>query len=61
MYHNQYNTMFNYAAYTAENSKIKATYSMGDEMTDEYEYSLEGDTLKLNGYEYEKISVSEVE
>lgn len=61
MYHNQYNTMFNYAAYTAENSKIKATYSMGDEMTDEYEYSLEGDTLKLNGYEYKRISVSEIE
>lgn len=61
MYHNQYNTMFNYAAYTAENSKITATYSMGSEMTDEYEYSLEGGTLKLNGYEYERISVSEVE
>ena len=61
MYHNQYNTMFNYAAYTAENSKITATYSMGGEMTDEYEYSLEGGTLKLNGYEYERISDSEVE
>lgn len=61
MYHNQYNTMFNYAAYTAENSKITATYSMGGEMTDEYEYSLEGGTLKLNGYEYKRISDSEVE
>lgn len=61
MYHNQYNTMFNYAAYTVENSKITATYSMGGEMTDEYEYSLEGGTLKLNGYEYKRISESELE
>lgn len=61
MYHNQYNTMFNYAAYSAEDSKITATYSMGGEMTDEYEYSLEGNTLRLNGYEYERISLSEVE
>lgn len=61
MYHNQYNTMFNYAAYTAENSKITATYSMGGEMTDEYDYSINGDSLKLNGYEYKRISDSEVE
>lgn len=61
MYHNQYNTMFNYAAYTADGSKLTATYSMGGEMTDEYEYSLEGGTLRLNGYEYERISDSEVE
>lgn len=61
MYHNQYNTMFNYAAYTADGSKITATYSMGGEMTDEYEYSLEGSKLRLNGYEYERISESEIE
>lgn len=61
MYHNQYNTIFNYAAYTAEDSKITASYSMGDEMTDDYDYSFEGDKLKLNGYEYTRISESELE
>ena len=61
MYHNLYNTTFNYAAYTAEDSKITATYSMGGEMSDEYEYSVEGDNLKLNGYNYKRISESEVE
>ena len=61
MYHNLYNTTFNYAAYTAEDSKITATYSMGGEMSDEYEYSVEGDNLKLNGYSYKRISESEVE
>lgn len=61
MYHNQYNTMFNYATYSAENSKINAVYNMQEEMKEDYEYSVHGDNLKLNGYDYKKISESELE
>lgn len=60
MYHNQYNTMFNYAVYTVKGDKISASYKMGEEMSDEYEYTVEGDLLTLNGYRYERIKQSEL-
>ena len=61
MYQNQYNTTFSYAVYSADGSNLTATYTMGDEVTDEYKYSVDGDTLRLNEYEYKKIPVSELE
>ena len=60
MYQNQYNTMFTYAAYSAEDSVLTADYSMEGEMSDEYEYKVDGDTLTLIGFSYERIDVSEL-
>lgn len=60
MYQNQYGSIFTYFTYSAENSIITATYSMGEKETDSYEYSIQGDTLTLNGYNYKKIPASEL-
>ena len=60
MYQNQYGSIFTYFTYSAENSVITATYSMGEEETDTYEYSIQGNTLTLNGYTYKKIPASEL-
>lgn len=60
MYQNQYNTMFTYAEYSAENSVLTAKYSMEGEMSDEYDYKVDGDTLTLNGFSYERIDESEL-
>lgn len=60
MYNNQYGTIFTYFTYSAENSVITATYKMGDETTDTYEYSVQGNTLTLNGYTYNKIPAGEL-
>ncbi len=60
MYHNLYNTMFNYAVYLAENSKINAVYKMESDMTEEYEYSVKGDTLTIDGFEYKRVDASEL-
>lgn len=68
MYQNLYNTMFTYAAYSVKNGEINARYSSGaDEnesgsaaSTDAYSYTADGDTLTLNGYEYNRIDVSEL-
>lgn len=61
MYCNQFNTMFIYATYSAENSVITSTYMMEGETVDEYDYSVDGDTLKLDEYEYKRIPASELE
>lgn len=60
MYQNQYNTMFTYAAYTADGSVLTAKYSMEGEMSDEYEYTVDGDRLTLNGFSYERIETDEL-
>ena len=60
MYNNQYGTIFTYFTYSAENSVITATYKMGDETTDTYEYSVQGNTLTLNGYTYHQIPAGEL-
>ncbi len=61
MYQNQFGAMFTYANYTAESGKLTATYIMGEETVDEYEYSVEDDVLTLSGNEYKKISINDVE
>lgn len=61
MYQNQFSTMFIYAAYSAKDGKLTATYLMNEENTDEYNYSVEGDTLTLDEYTYTRISADELE
>ncbi len=60
MYQNQYGTMFTYFKYSAKDNVITATYTMQKEITDTYNYSVDGDTLKLNDYEYKRIPASEL-
>ncbi len=61
MYQNLYNTMFTYSAYSAIDGKITANYFTGTEdATDEFTYSVKGETLTLNKFEYRKIPVSEL-
>ncbi len=61
MYQNLYNTMFTYAVYSAKDGKIVAEYSTGVENTsDKYDYSVDGDTLTLNDFKYNRIDVEEL-
>lgn len=61
MYNNQYGTMFTYYKYSAKDGKITAKYKMQKENTDNHKYSVEGNTLTLDGTEYTKISTSELD
>lgn len=60
MYSDSYGVQFTFSSYSAKNSTLTSTYKMKQETTDTYSYSVDGDTLKLNDYEYNKISVDEL-
>lgn len=60
MYNNSYGTIFTYYTYSAENSQITATYSMGEETTETFEYSVNGDTMTIDGFTYNKIPANEL-
>lgn len=61
MYNNLYNNVYTYSAYSARDGKIKSTYSTGTEDEEaEYTYSLKDGKLIINGYEYKKISTSDL-
>lgn len=61
MYENSFFMMFTYYTYSAENGVIHAVSNMGsgEEKTD-FEYSLKDGKLTIDGYEYTKISISEL-
>ncbi len=57
MYQNQYGAVYTYFSYSAKDGKITAVYNAGSgDITDEYEYSVSGDTLTFDGYEYERTT-----
>ena len=60
MYSDSYGVQFTFSKYSAKDSTVTSTYKMKQETTDTYSYSVSGDTLKLNDYEYNKISVDEL-
>ncbi len=61
MYQNQFSMTFTYYTYSADGGKITAVSDMGVGNQDsEFSYSVNGDTLTLDGYEYSRISVSEL-
>lgn len=60
MYSDSYGVQFTFSKYSVKDSTITSTYKMKQETTDTYSYSVNGDTLKLNDYEYNKISVDEL-
>ncbi len=60
MYMNEYGVKFTYSNYSADGSVIESTYKMSTDVTDTYEYSVMGDTLTLDGFEYERIDTSEL-
>jgi hypothetical protein len=61
MYHNQFGTIYNYGTYSAKDGVLNSTYKMYDDVDEDSEYSIEGDTLKIGEYEYTKISASLLE
>lgn len=62
MYQNQYGTMFTYYKYSAADGKLTAVSNMGEEedQTDTFEYTVKGDELIIDGYEYTKIPTDEL-
>lgn len=51
---------FKYSKYSAENSVITSTYTELEETTEEYEYSISGNTLTFNNCEYSRIPASDL-
>ncbi len=60
MYNNMYGGTFTYSNYEAKDGKITSEYKMISEETDEYEYEFNGDSLIINGFEFEKIGYDEL-
>lgn len=61
MYCNQYGTMFTYYKYSVKDGKITATYSMNKETTEEYDYSINGELLTIDGTKYQRIADNEMD
>lgn len=61
MYENSFSMIFTYYTYSAEDNMIHAVSNMveGEEKTD-FEYSVDGDKLTIDGYDYTKIPASEL-
>lgn len=61
MYQNILDYMFAFSNYSAKNGKIVSTYTTADqETTDNFTYSVDGDTLTLNSDTYSKIPFSKL-
>lgn len=60
MYESQKGLSFTFYNYSAEDGVITAKYYMPDAQEDSYKYSVDGETLKYNDYEYKKISAGEL-
>ena len=59
MYEN-YGVSFYFAKYSAKDGQITYTYTSNKEETKTFKYSVDGDTLTLDGAPYERIPVSEL-
>lgn len=60
MYETQLGVSFTFYSYSAQDGTIDAVYYMKDKETDTMTYSVDGDTLTLNDYEYTRISADEL-
>lgn len=60
MYSNSFGAMFTCSRYSAENGKIESTYTMGNEITEPYEYSFNGENLVFDNTECKKIPVDKL-
>ena len=60
MYSNTFGAMFTCFSYSAENGKVAATYTMDEKITENYEYSLNGDKLVFDNLVYTKIPVTDL-
>lgn len=60
MYENEFDAIFTYATYKADDTVVTSKYKMGEEITNSYKYKIDGDKLTYNDYEYKKISVEEL-
>lgn len=56
MYETQEGLSFTFYTYSASEGSIEAVYYMNKKMTDTMSYKVNGDTLKLNDYDYTRIS-----
>ena len=60
MYETQLGVSFTFYSYSAQDGTIDAVYYMKDKETETMTYSVDGDTLTLNDYEYTRVSVDEL-
>lgn len=61
MYQNQYDSMYTYYSYSAQNGKIKTESYIGNEKNEEeIDYSIEDNILNMYNMQYKKIDASEV-
>lgn len=60
MYTNTYGAMFTYYKYSAKDGAVTAVYDMNGEITENYEYSFDGDKLTFDNTEYTKIPESDL-
>lgn len=60
MYENEFDAIFTYYNYNAADSVITAKYIMGEETSSSNKYSVDGDKLTYNDFEYTRISTDEL-
>lgn len=60
MYFSQADISFSFYTYSAGDGKITQTYSMKEETEETATYSVSGDTLTYNKYEYQRISADKL-
>lgn len=60
MYNVQADVSFSFYTYSAADGKITQTYSMKEEYEETATYSVSGDTLTYNNYEYQRVSADEL-
>lgn len=60
MYATQKGLSFTFYNYSAENGKIDAIYTMKEEISESYDYSIEDDKLNFDGSVYKRIPMSEL-
>lgn len=61
MYQNQYGTMFTYYKYSAKDGVLTAVSNIGkEEQNETFEYTVTGEELIIDGYEYTKTSTDEL-
>lgn len=61
MYYAQADVSFSFYTYSAKDGKIDQTYKMKEDTEETASYSISGDTLTYNNYEYQRISADKLE
>ena len=60
MYYAQADISFSFYTYSADDGEIKQTYTMKEENEETATYSVSGDTLTYNNYEYQPVSADKL-